>query len=550
MRWRNGEVKRRLDRMREAVRSGSRKWELWVSPSLEHGGVERAFASADGTLADRRRFYADALVSSACDPSLFDDGADGAKLLPKVDYATELDLADYGVLFNPGTRETYGRYESLYLAPIGLNEHIGTRVPLAKAWWWRSNGVAVFETKPAGENALYDVAQVVAGHAPRRFFHTWLDVNIPTGSAAEERRAAVGYYLVPDGPRREFPAVSGVRAWLSGDCVQLVNATPYRLEGRLRSRLFSAEELARGRRFRGEVKWEIPPFGMQTVRVPFSGRLFSGEFAFDARGTGIVAAQERVIADTRVVRRLPEKFRTLLAAERRPYYRAELLRDFEALNAVELALGKDGLADYINGRIPERHVPAIVETFLSWKAGDADSAVTARWPDPKVRSEDGVRFVRVPAGQGFSLADGTQTEHPGGAFAFTSRVRVRGKGGFLQVFGPWRSRFDLRVEGGKVRPGTVNWPVTGGRYQEICTEPRFALPAGDWFDLAVEVDPEGEAQVFADGVRLARVNLVHLHGEKRPACKVSLSGQLGGKDIEIDVAEVRVGRIASGIVRQ
>lgn len=520
--WRNRVVKERLDAMRKVVRTGAEKWDFIVSPNFS-AGADSPFARADATKAERDGFLQARYVSATSDPSVYDPAQEGVRMLPKLDYGKELQLSNYGMMFSAGARDLVRRYDAVYLAPSGLNEHIGTQVPMAKAWWWRSNGVAVFETKPAGGFALYDMAAVCRDYTPRIFFHTWLDVNIPSAWSAEERRAAFGFYATPLGEGCPSPQVTGVTARLYGDRLQLVNDTPYPVSGKLGGRL-SAESVT------------MPPFGIRVVKPA------AGEFRFGADAVRTVSVQFETARNPLVDGRIPEAVRARLLAARTDYDRAVVLRDYEVLNAVELALGAKGLEDYVNGRpfVPKTFAPSAEKSLLDWRADAESPSVQACFKGAETVTEAGVTFLRLRTGSQLAVSPKTEKTAENRPRTFYARVRPHGRDAFCQVFAPCKSRYDFVVREGRFEPGAVFWPPDD-RYHSVGVEGRQAQACDAWHDVIVTHDPNGAARVYVDGVLRRTEELTRLHGTSISGKGVGLSGGLSSKadpDARIDIARL------------
>lgn len=202
-RWRRfrGEVlKDVLVRMRTAVTDGGRPWRFVVSPTLRDG-VSCPFKRTDASVAEKDGWEEDVMRRVGYDPALYADRVDGIELVAKIDYERNLDIGRYDgkpypyryeAMANRGTMDLCRRLDAVYYAPFGLNEHWNT-LPKARAWWWTRITASVFDMKPIAD-PFYDVKRLTANHPPRLLFHTWLDMNLTTAFADEEREALMEYY--------------------------------------------------------------------------------------------------------------------------------------------------------------------------------------------------------------------------------------------------------------------------------------------------------------------------------------------------------------------
>ena len=336
--WRRTAVKSRLDALRRIIRAGQEKWDLHVAITYARGDTDAVFDAPQATVESRDGLLEKLSDRNGCSPGLFDDRADATKLLIKADYGCELDLAGYGLVHNVGSKALMRRFDSLYLTQRGLNEHVSISLPKAETWWCSHHGSAVFESRYGGDNALFDVAAAIANRPPKRLFRTWLDVNLPTAFAEQDRKMAVSYYGLPEGDGVDCPAVTGVCARRVGKILTLVNNTPYGLSGTIKGL--------------GDVS--LAPFAFTSLSLPSGSENPVGAFAFDDQGARCVAMQKKILASSEVRAVLPASFVARLKGVRDVYLQAVLLRDFEAFYAVKTALGEAGLFNYVNGRSVSR----------------------------------------------------------------------------------------------------------------------------------------------------------------------------------------------------
>lgn len=297
--WRAKRLRRALEEIREIVRSGDEEWEVFAMPTGQYA-EDHPFCRTGATAAERDVFLAEHLRRAGFDPDLYGEGTDAqVHLVPNAKYERALTTENYGILVNRGSRALYRKNDSLYFHPVGLNER-PCRCPCATAWWWRDNGIAVYDVKPVGENAFFDLVDILADYSPRCLFHTWIDVNVPTAFTEEARRFLSGFYATPCGNPVPFDGVRGVTALRYGTAVQLVNATPYSVQGTLWATR-PAEETLTGCRFAGERSFTLRPFGVTVVRTEDPERTLTGRFAFDAETASLVRAQAKTLVGQRLV---------------------------------------------------------------------------------------------------------------------------------------------------------------------------------------------------------------------------------------------------------
>ena len=325
--WRSKVIGETLGELCSIARSGKEKWDFLVAQTID-GHSDNPFKSYESTLAERDGYFADSLSLSEIDMGCYGRG-DGLKFLPKVDSDQELRIGQQGLLTNRPTVDFCNRFDSLYLAQCGLNEHIGVSVRNAPQWWWRGIGCAVYDTKQSGDAAFHDVTGWLVEKTPRTLFHTWLDINLPTAWAAEERRAAHAFYSTPLAEGRRYDGVIGVSARDYGGRLQLVNDTPYAVTGSVD----------------GFGRVDLRPFGMKVLNGIGKGR-----FSFVKDLKTVIATQRKALADPRIRSLLPERTRAAIDGATCDYERVRTLRDYEVLRVVDRALGADGLRKYVNGR--------------------------------------------------------------------------------------------------------------------------------------------------------------------------------------------------------
>lgn len=486
--WRRRSLVKKTLELADQCRGLHGNWKLWSSPCT---GVETTPGDYAGT---------------------------NVRVLEKITYGKELQLDDYLKGFTRTARAARTSSEWLYFACV-LNEHLYTQVNRATGWWWKTTRCVVFDTKPSGPNAMYDLSLVVADHAPQTFFHTWLDMNIPTGSPDAERAAAYRFYALPDGEQAPLDTFRGVTAKRVGKRVALVNETPYELAGEL---------AVNGR----GVTLKLSPFEIRTLpeRIPFE--MAKGTFELDAKGTEIVRVQDGYLEISTVREKLSAEYLGLLGRAAMPYDRARLLRDPEMLSSVRAAFGDEGVSRYVNGEEPLRYVSE-GEPVFAWQAGVTNASTWAVLPEGSLRKEDSVRFFRLLPDKDhrtFLLRpQPNDVALPNGVRTFEARARVHGTNAWLQIFGPWKSRYDLMVKDGRVQPAAILWP-SDNNFHVIKPDAAHLLPLDTWFDLAIRVDPEGEATLFVDGFLQAHLDLARLHGDKIPDEKPRYYGSFNAKE--------------------
>ena len=269
--WRAKKLRDVMEELRGVVTRGERKWKVYPSGTYPREPIN-PYSRLGGTRDERSAYEAARRKSAGFPVELYGEGSGSEmSLLPLGEFGREVDLENYGSLFNPGSSGIRWRNDACYYTCGSLNEHwVNCRA--AKKWWWRNNGVNVYDVKQSGENAFFDLVETAAVYTPRLVFHTWLDVNVTSAHAEECRRFVEGLYATPlDRNPQDVTTVKGVVAKRYGDAVQLVNATPWGVKGKVK---------VRGEGEDGE--WEalaIPPYGI-AVRKVGTGTL-EGEFAME-----------------------------------------------------------------------------------------------------------------------------------------------------------------------------------------------------------------------------------------------------------------------------
>ena len=335
--WRAKRLRQAIEDVRRIVTSEGAKWDVFTMPTGQYD-EDHPFCRSGATVAERDGFVDDYLRRAGFDPDLYGKGTDAKVLLvPNAKYERMRTLENEGVLVNRGSRALYRKNDSLYFHPVGLNER-PCRCPKATAWWWRDNGIAVYDVKPVGENAFSDLVDIVDEYAPKRLFHTWTDVNVTTAFTEEARRFLVGFYATPCGDPVRFDGIRGVTANRYGDAVQLVNDTPYPVTGELTAKA-AAEDALTGRRFTGSVPYVLRPFGVTVVKTSDPVKTLTGRFAFDAETSSFVRTQAQTLVGNRLVAsKLKAAQREAIAAALRAgddYAAAHQMRDWEVLSVAK-----------------------------------------------------------------------------------------------------------------------------------------------------------------------------------------------------------------------
>ena len=335
--WRAKRLREALEDIRRIVTSEGEKWDVFAMPAGQYA-EDHPFCRSDATVAERDGFLGDYLRRTGFDPDLYGKGTDArVNLVPNAKFERMRTLPNEGILANRGSRALYRKNDSLYFHPVGLNER-PCQCPKAKAWWWQTNGIAVYDVKPVGENAFSDLADIVDEYAPKRLFHTWTDVNVTTAFTEEARRFLTGFYATPCGDPVRFGGIRGVTANRYGSAVQLVNDTPYPVRGTLTAAK-PAEDALLCRGFTGTIPYELRPFGVTVVKTEDPERTLSGSFAFDAETSALVRMQAKTLVGNRLVAaKLTAAQREAFAAALEAgddYAAAHQMRDWEVLSVAK-----------------------------------------------------------------------------------------------------------------------------------------------------------------------------------------------------------------------
>ena len=346
--WRSENLKRHLEEIAGLLKGGRHDWALYSVPHV-HYPEANPFVRIGATKSERDGYQAERLRRAGFDPALYGrNSASRVRLVPEVNYLHCLDVARYGGILSDGTKRIYEELDAAYLSCIGLDEHFNRNSTGATAWWWKANGVSAFDVKPSGRDAFYDFVDILSGTTPRNLFHTWLDVNLTTAHTEEARRFVTGFLATPCTELKSVDTVRGVTARAADGAMQLVNATPYPVEGVLRIR-GRVEDAITGRTFAdGEVAYRLEAWGVTVLKGEDASRI-AGTFGFSADDARKVRAEaDFVLGAPALARAIDAETLARLSGARRAeddYATARILRNVEILEptmryrAAETALG-------------------------------------------------------------------------------------------------------------------------------------------------------------------------------------------------------------------
>ncbi len=492
--WRARKMRESLETIGDLVAKGENKWAVYASPGIRRTREDSPFDSIFSTAEERDTDYPRLLAEAGFPSDLYGRGTDAwVTLVPRVAFARAHDLKHWGAAMNAGARAIYAKQDAVYFDPTGLNER-WTSTSGLDAWWWRAAGSTVFDVKPSGTGAFFDMVDVCADHTPTLMIHTWLDVNYPTAHGREGRRFATGFLASPVGDYTDCPSVCGVQARRCGDAVQLVNDTPYALEGVLRSKtlgLFphTVEDAFAGKK-RGTFPYALEPYGI-TVLKGCNGS-FSGEFRF---ADAAVAEQAMARTDALLANKLmcakikPQLVARLQKArlEKDAYTAVATLRDFEVRRVA------DAFFDHV---ITAKNTKPASELKV---IGRYDGA------EPK-------RFKAGEPGQGLGAVD---AKYKSATRARTLSLLVKTGGSDCAILlHDTPLRYDLRVSNGGLNAAGLVFRVKPGQkgYFSYGLKDSDSVAANEWHHLCWTVDPEGSATLWVDGDLVDAVELDALHG--------------------------------------
>ena len=338
--WRARKIRSSLEAMATLLKGGEHDWKLFATPHITYPPVT-AFSRLDATKAERDGYQAARMREAGFDVLLYGKGADTEiQLVPEVNYEHRHGMSRYGAILSDGSKRLYAANDAVYFSAIGLDEHFGMTAKGRKAWWWRKAGAGttVYDMKPSGRNAFYDFVDVLATTSPKYMFHTWLDVNLTTGHAEESRRFLTGFLATPTGELYPTPLVKGVTAKVTDGALQLVNATPYRVTGRLEPKgeitdAITCRAYAPGL-FSSGFDYTLEPWGVTCFRGPRAAET-TGAFRFADADAKVVRADAALVLDhVDLAAAIDRPTWKRLAAARTAgddYGMARLLRDVEIL---------------------------------------------------------------------------------------------------------------------------------------------------------------------------------------------------------------------------
>ena len=181
--WRSARMKRCLEEISDACGNGA--WKIVVSPCFKRIAHKPDW-KADVPVRQRLR-------EAGYDPELYP--RDG-----RIRYALRRETARGGWeessisnVLSKASMDIYRGNGAAYLAPGGIEERPLDTKGLAR-WWWRYASNGVYDMKPAGDEAFFDVRKLVEEADPDIIIHKWTDCNYTTAHAEESRRALYDYY--------------------------------------------------------------------------------------------------------------------------------------------------------------------------------------------------------------------------------------------------------------------------------------------------------------------------------------------------------------------
>ena len=498
--WRARKVREVLEDFGRACSTGRRRWSIYAVPGIAHRVDGNPFEGACSPAVERDGYCGRMFLEAGFPPEMYAESE--VRMVPRMKFAREHDLALWGMQTSRSAREMYARADAVYLEPKGLNERAVSTAALDRWWWAGDHAVAVFDCKASPPASFFDMVDICSGHAPKLMVSNWLDVNIPTAHGRESRRFATGFAAMPAGEYRPFPKVTGVQAEICGDdAVRLVNDTPYEVRGELVSLHagLPAEvvDAFDGRRS-GRFAYSLPGFGITVLRGRDIGKRLSGAFRFaDPSVETRTLRNAAALADGRMMlSRVSDGVRKRFLSAWRGndvYSLAAVLRDYEILRVAGRFF--DLVLD-----APQRPAAELKVT-----AEHAGSVLTYT--------------KESPSGGCRPLDAGARDTARKTTFSFL--VKTDGRAGDVMVYDAMPFRCDMRTFAGRegVTGSGLNVSITCFRekagqkgWYSVGMHPHDGAAKDVWHHVCMTIDPESVAAVWVNGVPVDARELTDHHG--------------------------------------
>ncbi len=337
--WRCMKLHEKLEEMRKVIQTGKDKWRLFAIPS-KRMNQQHPFNTAGVKPQVRDIYIRDLFTKAGFCPDLYgkdkNDGITLVNLMPRpIRLENNSELYYYGMYTNKGTRKIYRDNDAVYIGSVGLNENIGTTASAAKKWWFRLNGVTVYDRKPVGDFAYSDMIYIFTDYVPKYIFSPWLDVNVATAHGDQSRRFLKAFYSVPRRDFKTLDTVKGIQAKFSGDTLTLLNATPYPLTGQL-SFPEPFRDVVYDKSYDKNATLMIRPYTLLVFKTSGGDAAkFSGTFNFEKKiAADILLMGESILNESSLLAKIPPENINLIrksVAERNVYNLKTEMDDFEVL---------------------------------------------------------------------------------------------------------------------------------------------------------------------------------------------------------------------------
>lgn len=478
--WRARKMRESLDEISRICRGGTVDWTVYAVPGMRRDNAANPFPRKDSSFGERSGYVLKGMAEAAFPNEVWGDGG-GARMIPQMGYERSLDLASWGMSMSAGANALRRRQDACYFN-TGLNERWVESSRL-DGWWWRSAVSTVYDVRPSGEAAYFNLVDVCADYAPNVMLNSWLDVNVPTAHGRESRRFAAAFCDIPDGEGEPLPSVTGVSAKVFADGrVLLVNDTPHAASGTLAARMLGFP-LAIGETFggkgRGSLRIRLDGYGMTVVSVQNARKTLSGAFSFENRSVARKAMEDAkcILSNARLCAELPTESHEALkrgVATGDHYSLAAALRSYE--------------------------VRRLADPFLALVSGTANPM--RREGMKVIGGYDGpepMRFRKGVPGQGFA-AKVKKAKHPTARRTLSMLVRSGGKGSDM-LFHENPFRFDIHSTGKGLRPTMTVFRVKPRQkgWIHVGLGEGEAVASGKWHHVCFTVDPDGYAALWIDG---------------------------------------------------
>lgn len=235
--WRARKMRESMDEISRICKGGAADWTVYAVSGMRRDNAGNPFQRKDSSFEERSGYVLKGMAEAAFPNDVWGEDGGGARMIPQMGYERSLDLATWGMSMSAGANALRRRQNACYFN-TSLNERWVESSRL-DGWWWRSAVSTVYDVRPSGTAAYFNLVDACADHAPEIMLNGWLDVNVPTAHGRESRRFAAAFCDIPVGEGVPLPSVTGVSAKVFADGrVLLLNDTPCAVAGMLSAKRF------------------------------------------------------------------------------------------------------------------------------------------------------------------------------------------------------------------------------------------------------------------------------------------------------------------------